>query len=94
MKIKVFTKDKDGKISFTPDELKELLDEAYWEGYRANSNIYTYRTPNWQPYYWTGTTREITLNATNTTNGAIDASNLTHGTIGAECNITCESKEV
>ena len=54
--IKVFTTNKNGKIELTKDELKELLDEAYWEGYRANSYIYTYQTPNWSPYKWSVTT--------------------------------------
>lgn len=30
--IKVFTTNKNGKIELTKDELKKLLDEAYWEG--------------------------------------------------------------
>jgi len=42
--IKVFTTNKDGKIELTKDELKKLLDEAYWEGYRANSNVVWPRT--------------------------------------------------
>ena len=45
MMIKVFIKDKDGKISFTEDELKKLLDEAYWEGYNTNHN-YIYHSPS------------------------------------------------
>ena len=48
--IKVFTTGKDGKINLTAKELKELLDEAYWEGYRANSHTYTYTTPTWKPF--------------------------------------------
>ena len=32
MMIKVFTTDKNGKIVLSGKELKELLDEAYWEG--------------------------------------------------------------
>ena len=54
--IKVFTTNKDGKIELTKDELKKLLDEAYWEGYRSNSDIYTYHSPNWSPYQWSVTT--------------------------------------
>ena len=54
--IKVFTTNKNGKIELTKDELKSLLDEAYWEGYRANSIVYTYQTPNWSPYQWSVTT--------------------------------------
>lgn len=61
MMIKIFTKGDDGKITLTPEELKNLLDEAYWEGYRANTQTITYTTPNWQPYVWHGST--ITLNA-------------------------------
>lgn len=61
MMIKVFTKDENGKISLTPDELKSLLDEAYWEGYKANNTSWTYTTPSWEPYRWTVTTDTITL---------------------------------
>ena len=50
--IKVFTTNKDGKIELTKDELKKLLDEAYWEGYKSNSSLYVYNTPSWlsSPY--------------------------------------------
>ena len=37
--IKVFTTKKNGKIELTKDELKALLDEAYWDGYKANSSM-------------------------------------------------------
>lgn len=71
--IKVFTTNKDGKIELTKDELKSLLDEAYWEGYRNNSHIYTYQTPNWSPYQWTVTTAgSITLDGSTIKNGTID----------------------
>lgn len=56
MMIKVFTTNKNGKIELTKDELKALLDEAYWDGYKANSTTYVYRTPAWQPYIWNYTT--------------------------------------
>ena len=49
--IKVFTTNKEGKIEFTKEELKSLLDEAYWEGYRANSNSFFYSSP----ITWTAT---------------------------------------
>ena len=67
--IKVFTANKDGKIELTKDELKALLDEAYWEGYRSNSGTYVYHTPGWSPYTFTSgsTTIEgdtITVNNT------------------------------
>ena len=63
--IKIFTTTKDGKIELTKDELKNLLDESYWEGYRAHNLAYVYSTPNWTPYSWTvsGTNTTITSNA-------------------------------
>lgn len=63
--IKVFTTNKDGKVELTTKELKEILDEAYWEGYKANNLSWTYNTPNWKPYVCTtnGTNTTITLNA-------------------------------
>lgn len=62
--IKVFTTNKDGKIELTKDELKALLDEAYWDGYKANSGCYVYNTPLISPYQWgfTASTDTITLN--------------------------------
>jgi len=72
--IKVFTTNKDGKIELTKDELKKLLDEAYWEGYRANSTVYTYQTPNWSPYQWSVTTaNDYTVKSGDITPGTIDA---------------------
>lgn len=56
--IKVFTANKNGKIELTSDELKKLLDEAYWEGYHSNSSTYVYRSPTWTPYYWSTTTTD------------------------------------
>lgn len=50
MMIKVFTADKHGLISLSEKELKELLDEAYWEGYRAHSGTWVYSSPTWHPY--------------------------------------------
>ena len=72
--IKVFTTNKNGKIELTKDELKKLLDEAYWEGYRANSTIYTYQTPNWSPYQWSVTTaNDYMIKSGDITSGTIDA---------------------
>lgn len=60
--IKVFTTDKDGKIRLMANELKNLLDEAYWDGYRAHDTTYTYSTPNWRsPYVWTNTANCISV---------------------------------
>lgn len=51
MIIKVFQKNKDGKIEFTIEELEILLNEVYWEGYNNAHNTWTYTTPNWVPNY-------------------------------------------
>lgn len=46
MMIKVFTKNENGKVELAVDELKKLLDEAYWEGYKNNTSLWTYNSPN------------------------------------------------
>lgn len=53
--IKVFTSNKNGKIELTEKELKQLLDNVYWEGYRDNNKSWTYTTPLTYPYYATTT---------------------------------------
>ena len=59
--IKVFTTNKDGKIELTKEELKSLLDEAYWDGWKANSGTFTYHSP----YVWSCTTaNNATLSST------------------------------
>ncbi len=47
MFIKFFIKNKNDKIEFTEEELKELLDEAYKYGYDEGSrkNWYCYTSP-------------------------------------------------
>lgn len=83
---KTFKKNKDGKIEFTVDELKELLDEAYWEGYH-NNDTWVYNTPGtgrtWWPYIWTSTTStDVTLNSSNDNNSHIvNAYEITPNTI-------------
>ena len=61
MLIKVFTKNKEGKIEFTEEELRKVLNEAYLEGYNSrnnNINTITWPSPKWwdEPYYTTTTT--------------------------------------
>ena len=51
--IKVFTLNKNGKIELTEKELKQLLDNVYWEGYKDNNKSWTYTTPLTYPYYST-----------------------------------------
>ena len=83
--IKVFTTNKDGKIELTKDELKALLDEAYWDGYR-NNRVYVYNTPtvpNWTPYKWDITCSDATLKS----------SDITAWTVTVTNNIEIEPKE-
>lgn len=84
MMIKIFTTGKDGKISLTGRELKELLDEAYWEGYRANSHTITWTTPSWTPYYYTTCSDGYTISTsdaakTNTDSITINAKDYNSG---------------
>ena len=65
MMIKVFTTDRDGKITLTGKELKELLDEAYWEGYRSNNSSWVYKSPSWSPYWYTTTAGNTTITLSN-----------------------------
>lgn len=44
MIVKVFQKNKNGKIELTKEELETLLNEVYWDGYRANST-WSWSTP-------------------------------------------------
>lgn len=81
--IKVFTTNKNGKIELTKDELKSLLDEAYWEGYKSNSNIYTYHSPTWSPYSCSVTT------ASNST--ALDFNSIQTGATNATDTIEIKS---
>ncbi len=72
MKIKIFTTDYDGRISFTQEELQKLLDEVYREGYNDAKPYYQYPT-------WTYTTPAVTNNPniTWTTTSLCSTSNLT-----------------
>lgn len=72
MKTKIFTKNENGKIEFTENELKKLLDEIYNEGYNdGKSRSYIYTTPTrttpwWQYGTWC-TTDSTTVKGTTTT---------------------------
>ena len=80
--IKVFTTNKDGKIELTKDELKALLDEAYWDGYRANGH-YIYSTPVTTPWWYTGTPI-ITCNGSGMT---FNVDEIKSGTVTNTCEI-------
>lgn len=64
MKVKVFYPDFDGRISLTKEELENLLDEVYSEGYHDGKQTrptpITWTSPSWPygnttitPYYTT-----------------------------------------
>ena len=65
MMVKVFQTNRNGKIEFTKEELETLLNEVYWDGYRANST-WTWVTPLSYPIY-TAPTFTTTDSKTNTT---------------------------
>ena len=76
---KEFKLNKNGKIELSKEQLKTLLDDAYWEGYRSGSNTtWTYTTPNWTPYYWTTTTATT---GTATTGTITSGNSVSNGTI-------------
>ena len=57
MKVKVFRPNDNGKIEFTPNELEELLNEVYSEGFDdgensgANKSSYTWTAPGIGTWY-------------------------------------------
>lgn len=67
--IKVFTLNKNGKIELTEKELKQLLDNVYWEGYKDNNKSWTYTTPLTYPYYSTTITADSITSGLTTTKG-------------------------
>ena len=70
MKIKTFVLNKNNKIQLSEKELKQLLDEVYWEGYKDGSSShwtyttpnYTYSYPTWKDYITTCTTSSEQIN--------------------------------
>lgn len=80
MKIKVFTTDKNGKISLSKDELQEIINEAYWEGYTNGSKdgkTWTVSTPWTTPYYTWSTTTNGSSSSITIGNDSIVTSNTT-----------------
>lgn len=59
--IKIFTTDKEGKITLTKQELQDLVNEAYWEGVNKKFSYTAIRTPSWTPYTWTEGTLKTNL---------------------------------
>lgn len=68
MIVKVFQKNKNGKIEFTKEELETLLNEVYWDGYRNNST-WTWTTPLSYPTYRTTNLEKNTTATTTITVG-------------------------
>ena len=60
--IKVFTLNKNGKIELTKEELEQLLNESYWEGFNSK-NSWTYTSPTISPLKY----GKITISTTNDT---------------------------
>jgi len=60
--IKVFTLNKNGKIELTKEELEQLLNESYWEGFNRK-NSWTYTSPTISPFEY----GKITVSTTNDT---------------------------
>jgi hypothetical protein len=78
MKVKVFTKNQNDKIEFTEDELRNLLDEIYNEGYLdGRKNNYIYTTPYTHTYPYT-------IRSTSTSATSVDCSNELKDTLNAE----------
>ena len=65
---KTFKFNQNGKIEFTKEELKELLDEVYRAGYDDNS--WTYNTPIIWKYEFTGIPSYYTYTTTTSLNSS------------------------
>lgn len=63
--IKVFYKNKDGKIEFTNKELEKLLNETYREGYHEGYSEGTSNTFTWSQPYLTNTCDSATITLSN-----------------------------
>jgi len=94
MITKTFKKNSHGKIEFTEQELKELLDDIYRNGYQEGKGepVYIYTSPNWwtlnKPFYtYTTTTANgrdysttsVTSNITDSVNFKFDTKATTKG---------------
>ena len=83
--IKVFTLNKNNKIEFTERQLRDLIKEAYDEGYAAgNGRTVTINYPSTTtPYWWystTSTTGNSNATITCDTSKLVDSSGITYTT--------------
>ena len=80
--VKVFTKNKQGKIEFTESELKKLLDEVYQDGYQdgKGQHVYWYSPPWWYNNHdWTWYSPYCTTTVSTTPiNGTISGSSISN----------------
>lgn len=79
--IKVFTKNKQGKIEFTESELKKLLDEVYQDGYQngKGQNVYWYSPPWWYNHHdWTWYSPYYTTTVSTPINETISGSSISN----------------
>ena len=88
MKVKVFYPDFDGRISLTKEELENLLDEVYNEGYHDGKQTRpittTWTSPSW-PYGNTTTTPYYTtLNSNESYTVASDSLSSSSCTVKSE----------
>lgn len=65
--IKVFTLNKNNKIELTKEELQALLDQSYWDGYRANDRAWTYNSPSITVPHYTSATLTVAVDTENNT---------------------------
>lgn len=82
--VKVFTLNKNGKIELTQKELQKLLDDSYWEGYRANNHYWTYTSPN---YPWWGVSTTLDSNVYNCTSTGDKITLSSNAVSGTECDL-------
>lgn len=77
-----FKFNKNNKIELSKEQLKSLLDQAYWEGYRSgHGTTWTYTTPNWTPYYWTSSGQTTTTGSTGSAGITATNNSISNGTI-------------
>lgn len=72
MMVKVFQKNKNGKVELTIEQLEKVLNDAYWEGYNNNNKnlTWTYTSPNWYTLCNDQNITTTTLNESNTIKGS------------------------
>ena len=68
MMVKVFQKNKNGKVELTIEQLEKVLNEAFWEGYNDKRLTWTYTSPNWYTLCDNKTT--VTLSDSNVIKGS------------------------